>query len=104
MPATRSATSSVVLALRIGSVVMLLGLTAGQAYGQRQEHAEFWPEIQLRYGIDDATTATLMSRLRVSADRRGIYLAEQEASVSHDFTGWFAAGGGFHHSNSTNGG
>jgi hypothetical protein len=80
-------------------------LTTARAYGQpNQEHAEFWPETQLRYGIDGATTATLMSRLRVSTGPRGLYLAEQEASVSHDFIGWFAAGGGFHHSSSTSGG
>jgi len=86
---------------RIIVAMVLLGVASDPVHAQRgQEHAEFWPEIQMRHNIDDATTVGLMLRLRASTDQRGLYLSEQSVAVSRNFTDWFTGGMGFLHSNS----
>jgi hypothetical protein len=88
----------------IAAVATLMLLTAGADAGAQNgtEHAEFWPELQFRYRIDDANSATLVSRLRLTPGPAQMYRAEETLTFSHTFADWLSGGAGFEHRNSTN--
>jgi hypothetical protein len=88
---------------RVAAAGMLLLLATSDAAAQRgTEHAEFWPELQFRYRIDEANSATLQSRLRIRTGPAQLYRAEQTLTVDHAFAHWLSVGVGFEHRNTTN--
>jgi hypothetical protein len=89
---------------RIAATVTMLLLTTGADVGAQNgtQHAEFWPELQFRYRIDDANSATLASRLRLTTGPAQMYRAEETLTFSHTFADWLSGGAGFEHRNSTN--
>ena len=88
----------------IAAVATLLLLATGADAGAQNgtEHAEFWPELQFRYRIDDANSATLVSRLRLTTGPAQMYRAKETLTFSHTFAEWLSGGAGFEHRNSTN--
>jgi hypothetical protein len=66
------------------------------------EHAEFWPELEFRYRIDEANSATLQSRLRINTGPAQFDRAEQTLTFDHAFAKWLSVGAGFEHRNTTN--
>jgi hypothetical protein len=88
----------------VAAMTTVLLLAAGADAGAQNgtEHVQFWPELQFRYRIDDANSATLMSRLRLTTGPRQLYRAEESLTFDHTFAGWLSGGAGFEHRNSTN--
>ena len=83
---------------------MLLAAAPHARAQSGRERLEFWPDLQLRYNDDEATSLTLQSRVRTtSASPGGVFRAEEIVSADHRFASWISAGIAFEHLNSTNG-
>jgi hypothetical protein len=87
------------------ATLMVLLAAAPQARTQSGgERLEFWPELQFRYSVDEATSLTLQTRVRTtSAPPGGLFRAEEIVSADRRFASWISAGIAFEHRNSTNG-
>jgi hypothetical protein len=92
--------------MRHCAAATLLMLAAAGAEARAQsgtERIEFWPELQFRYSVDEATSLSLQSRLRATTASAGLYRAEEILSADRRFANWISAGMAFEHRNSTNG-
>ena len=93
--------------MRRAAAATLIALLAAAPQAAAQsggERLEFWPELQFRYNVDEATSLTLQTRARTtSAPPAGVFRAEEIVSADHRFASWISAGIAFEHRNSTNG-
>jgi len=86
------------------TLVALLAAAPQASAQSGGERLEFWPELQFRYSVDEATSLTLQSRVRTtSAPPAWVFRAEEIISADHRFASWISAGIAFEHRNSTNG-
>jgi uncharacterized protein DUF2490 len=93
---------------RWAAALLVLALAGSEVHAQNGgERLEFWPELQFRYRVDEATSLTLQSRLQATTvntgPAAGLYRAEEIVSADRRFIDWFSAGLAFEQRNATNG-